>query len=105
MRTLRRHEAEAQQLGIALGIDQAEEMVFRLAIETGPTGNVERVVFLALRGDEGHTECVWPEQDVSHNREERCSLHIECSLHLKMMAALQINLAAFCNGSAMRRHI
>ena len=59
-RTLRRQEAEAQQLGLALGIDAAEGLVFRLAIETGITGNVERVVFLALRGEEGHAECVWP---------------------------------------------
>ena len=34
--------------------------MFRLAIETGVTGNVERVVFLALRGEEGHAECAWP---------------------------------------------
>jgi hypothetical protein len=59
-RTLRRQEAEAQQLGLALGIDAAEGLVFRLAIETGITGNVERVVFLALRGEVGQAECVWP---------------------------------------------
>ncbi len=60
VRTLRRQEAEAQQLGLALGIDEADGLVFRLAIETGVTGNVERVVFLALRGEEGHAECAWP---------------------------------------------
>ncbi len=60
VRTLRRQEAEAQQLGLALGIDAAEGLVFRLAIETGVTGGVERVVFLALRGEEGRAECVWP---------------------------------------------
>ena len=60
VRTLRRQEAEAQQLGLALGIDAAEGLVFRLAIETGVTGNVESVAFLALRGEEGHGECAWP---------------------------------------------
>jgi hypothetical protein len=59
VRTLRRQEAEAQQLGLALGIDEADGLVFRFAIETGVTGNVERVVFLALRGDEGYAECAW----------------------------------------------
>ncbi len=60
VRTLRRQEAEAQQLGLALGTDAAEGLVFRLAIETGVTGGVERIVFLALRGEEGRAECVWP---------------------------------------------
>ena len=59
VRTLRRQEAEAQQLGLALGIDKADGLVFRFAIETGVTGNVERVVFLALRGEEGCSECSW----------------------------------------------
>jgi hypothetical protein len=59
VRTLRRQEAEAQQLGLALGIDEADGLVFRFAIETGVTGNVERVVFPALRGDEGTAECAW----------------------------------------------
>jgi hypothetical protein len=58
-RTLRRQEAEAQQLGLALGIDKSEGLVFRFAIETGVTGNVERVVFLALRGEEGCADCAW----------------------------------------------
>ena len=59
VRTLRRQEAESQQLGLALGINEADGLVFRFAIETGVTGNVERVVFLALRGDEGYAECAW----------------------------------------------
>lgn len=60
VRTLRRQEAEAQQLGLALGDEKAEGLIFRLAIETGLTGNVERIVFLALRGEEGVAECAWP---------------------------------------------
>ncbi len=59
VRTLRRQESESQQLGLALGIDEAEGLVFRMAIETGIGGGVERVVFLALRGEEGHAECAW----------------------------------------------
>jgi hypothetical protein len=35
VRTLPRQEAEAQQLGLALGIDEADGLVFRLALETG----------------------------------------------------------------------
>ena len=34
--------------------------MFRLAVETGEEGEVTRVVFLALRGDEGRVECFWP---------------------------------------------
>ncbi len=60
VRTLRRQEAEAQQLGLALGTDLAEGLVFRLAVETNANGGVERVVFLALRGEEGFAECAWP---------------------------------------------
>ena len=60
VRTLRRHEAEAQQLGLALGDTLAGGLVFRLAVEANATGGVERVVFLALRGEEGHGECAWP---------------------------------------------
>ncbi|HZF81611.1 MAG TPA: hypothetical protein VEZ89_17675 [Rubrivivax sp.] len=59
-RTLKRQEVEAQQLGLALGVEAAEGLVFRLAVETGPGGAAERVVFLALRGEEGLTECFWP---------------------------------------------
>jgi len=57
---LRRHEAEAQQLGLALGDALADGLIFRLAVEANATGGVERVVFLALRGEEGHAECAWP---------------------------------------------
>jgi hypothetical protein len=60
VRTLRRQEAEAEQLDLALGGDIAEGLVFRLAVEASATGGVERVVFLALRGEEGHAECAWP---------------------------------------------
>lgn len=58
-RALRRQEAEAQQLSLALGADAAEGLVFRLALETDASGALERVVFLAMR-DEDHTECFWP---------------------------------------------
>jgi hypothetical protein len=70
-RTLRRQEAESQQLGLALGTDAAEGLVFRLAIETGVTGGAERIVFLALRGEQGNAECVWPiplEMPVEHGK-------------------------------------
>lgn len=58
-RMLRRHAEEAEQLSLALG-DAAEGLVFRLAVETGEGGRVERVVFLALRGEAGEATCVWP---------------------------------------------
>jgi hypothetical protein len=58
-RTLRRQEVEAQQLSLAIGEEAAEGLVFRFAIETGEVGRVERVVFLALRGDD-QVECFWP---------------------------------------------
>lgn len=60
VRTLRRHEAEAEQMSLALGGDVADGLVFRLAVETNALGVVGRVVFLALRGEEGQAECVWP---------------------------------------------
>ncbi|WP_158743989.1 hypothetical protein [Acidisphaera sp. L21] len=60
VRTLRRQEAEARQLGLALGDDAAEGLAFRLAVETNGQGGVERVVFLALRGEGGNAECAWP---------------------------------------------
>ena len=60
VRTLRRQEAEARQLGLALGDDAAEGLAFRLAVETNAHGAVARVVFLALRGESGAAECVWP---------------------------------------------
>jgi hypothetical protein len=59
-RTLKRQEGEAMQLRLALGRDEAEGLVFRLAVETAPDGTAARVVFLALRGDEGEAECFWP---------------------------------------------
>jgi hypothetical protein len=59
-RTLRRQEVEADQLSLALGRERAEGLVFRLALEAEASGDVRRVVFLALRGDEGRVECLWP---------------------------------------------
>lgn len=60
-RTLRQQESEAQQLALALGdAGGAEGLMFRLAVETGQGGEVTRVVFLALRGEEGRVECFWP---------------------------------------------
>lgn len=59
-RTLRRQMIEAEQLSMALGREQAEGLVFRLALEASAAGDVERVVFLALRGEEGRVECLWP---------------------------------------------
>jgi len=58
-RTLHRQEGEAQQLSLALGTEAAEGLVFRFAVETGEGGQVERVVFLALRGED-RVECFWP---------------------------------------------
>jgi hypothetical protein len=58
-RTLRRQEMEAEQLSLALGEEAAEGLVFRFAVETGEGGRVERVVFLALRGED-RVECFWP---------------------------------------------
>src|SRR5689334_12083180 len=58
-RTLRRQEGEAQQLSLALGEVAATGLVFRFAVETGSGGQVERVVFLALRSEE-QVECFWP---------------------------------------------
>ena len=59
-RTLRRQLNEAQQLDLALGEDLADGLVFRLALEAGAAEGVDRVVFLALRGEEGHVNCFWP---------------------------------------------
>ncbi len=58
-RTLRRQEGEAQQLGLALGEAAADGLVFRLAVEAEAGSAVSRVVFLALRGEEGTAECAW----------------------------------------------
>ena len=58
-RTLKRQEVEVQQLSLALGEAAAEGLAFRLAVETDGTGRVDRVVFLALRGED-RVECFWP---------------------------------------------
>ena len=60
-RTLQQQETEARQLALALGdADAAGGLMFRLAVETGEDGAATRVVFLALRGEEGRVECFWP---------------------------------------------
>ena len=60
-RTLRQQELEAQQLSLAFGGSEAAEgLLFRLAVETDERGAAARVVFLALRGEEGRVECAWP---------------------------------------------
>ncbi len=59
-RTLRRQVIEAEQLSLALGREQAEGLVFRMALEAEAASDVQRVVFLALRGEEGQVECLWP---------------------------------------------
>jgi hypothetical protein len=60
-RTLRLQEDEAAQIAMAFG-GEAETggLIFRLALETKERGGVERVVFLALKGDEGSAHCFWP---------------------------------------------
>ena len=58
-RTLKRQEVEVQQLSLALGETAAEGLAFRLAVETDGAGRVDRVVFLALRGED-RVECFWP---------------------------------------------
>ena len=51
VRVLPRHEAEAEQLELALGMEGGDGLVFRIALETDENGSIERVVFLALRGE------------------------------------------------------
>ena len=46
-------------MSLAMGGDVADGLVFRLAVETNVGGEVERIVFLALRGEEGSAECAW----------------------------------------------
>ncbi len=58
-RMLRRQEMEAEQLSLALCQGAAEDLVFRFAVKTGKGGQVERVVFLALRGED-RVKCLWP---------------------------------------------
>ena len=43
VRTLRRHEAEAEQMSLALGGDVADGLVFRLAVETNVIGGVDGI--------------------------------------------------------------
>ena len=59
-RTLRRQVLEAQQMSLALGEEAADGLVFRLAIEARADSQADRIVFLALRGEEGTVECLWP---------------------------------------------
>ena len=59
-RTLRRQALEAQQLTLAIGEEKAEGLVFRFALEASAAAGVERVVFLAWRGEEGQVECFGP---------------------------------------------
>jgi hypothetical protein len=60
-RTLRQQEDEAAQMAMAFGREaDVEDLMFRLALETKDRGGIERVVFLALRGEEGRAECFWP---------------------------------------------
>jgi hypothetical protein len=56
---LKRHEVEVQQLTMALGETAAEVSAFRLAAETDGADRVDRVVFLALRGED-RIKCFWP---------------------------------------------
>jgi hypothetical protein len=57
-RTLRQQESKAQLMALAFGnAGSAEGLMFRLAAEAGEGGEVRRVVFLALRGEEGAVEC------------------------------------------------
>lgn len=59
-RTLRQARDEADQLNLALGGCAEAELIFRLALEAASAGEVQRVVFLALRRGNGRAECFWP---------------------------------------------
>ncbi|MCQ8240078.1 hypothetical protein [Rhizosaccharibacter radicis] len=59
-RTLRRHGEEARQIALPLHADVTAGLVFRFALEADEAGDIERVVFLALHGEDGHAECFWP---------------------------------------------
>lgn len=53
-RTLRQQGIEAQQLALALGATKrSEDLMFCPAVKTREGGEVTRVVFLAVRGEEG----------------------------------------------------
>ena len=56
-RTLRGQEAEAQQLGLALGDEMAEGSIFRLALEADAKGGVDP--WSSWRCAQGHAECAW----------------------------------------------
>lgn len=59
-RTLKQQQIEAKQLSLVFGGDEgADGLAFRLAVETDERGHATRVVFLALRGEAGRTECAW----------------------------------------------
>jgi hypothetical protein len=60
-RTLHQQQREAGQLSLAFGSDiDMEGLMFRLALETEEGASINRIVFLALRGEEGQVECFWP---------------------------------------------
>ncbi|MDQ1077762.1 hypothetical protein [Pseudoroseomonas cervicalis] len=61
-RTLRQQEDEAAQMAMAFGgeTESSQGLMFRFALEPAERGGIERVVFLALRGEEGRAECFWP---------------------------------------------
>ncbi|MCQ8278052.1 hypothetical protein NFI95_06280 [Acetobacteraceae bacterium KSS8] len=59
-RVLRRYGEEARQMALALSVDITAGLVFRFALEVDEAGGTERVVFLALHGEDGHAECLWP---------------------------------------------
>ena len=47
-------------MALALHVDITAGLVFRFALEVDEAGGTERVVFLALHGEDGHAECFWP---------------------------------------------
>ena len=59
--TLRLQEDEAAQIAMVFGGEpETGGLIFRFAIETKERGGIERVVFLALKGEEGTAHCFWP---------------------------------------------
>ena len=83
-RTLRRQQNEAQQLDLAHGEDLADGLVFRLALEAGAAQGVDRVVFLALRGDERHIECFWPVPIDEKPEQARQRVWVSCGSSWRM---------------------
>ena len=79
-RMLRRHAEESHQLSLALGESAGDGLVFRLAVETGEGGRVDRVVFLALRGEEGEAACVWPVPLDAPATETEAGRHVQLRL-------------------------